>query len=60
TDPAHSKQMPVHSFYTSLADLASLTRNTVRLGAAATDVLLAAPTNLQRSVFQLLGISLAA
>ena len=32
TDMAHGEPLPVHSFRTLLADLATMTRNTVRLG----------------------------
>ena len=60
TDPAHGEQLPVHSFHTLLADLATLTRNTVRLGRDRLDVLLAAPTKPQRRALDLLGIPLAA
>ena len=60
TDPAHGEPLPVHSFHTLLADLATLTRNTVRLGTDRTDTLFAAPTKLQSRAFNLLGVSLAA
>jgi len=48
--------LPVHSFRSLLADLATLTRNTVRIGRAATFPLLATPTNLQRRALDLLGL----
>jgi len=48
--------LPVHSFRTLLADLATLTRNTVRLGRAATFPLLATPTDIQRRALDLLGL----
>ena len=48
--------LPVHSFRSLLADLATLTRNTVRFGRAATFPLLATPTELQRRAFDLLGL----
>ena len=57
TDPAHGEPLPVHSFRTLLADLATLTRNLVRLGADRTETLLAAPTKLQRRALQLLGVT---
>jgi hypothetical protein len=38
----------VHSFRSLLADLATLTRNTVRFGRGATTELLATPTPLQQ------------
>jgi hypothetical protein len=49
----------VHSFHTLLADLATLTRNVVRLTDKRDHVLLAAPTKVQRRAFDLLGVSLA-
>jgi hypothetical protein len=48
--------LPVHSFRSLLADLATLTRNTVRFGRAAAFPLLATPTELQRRAFDLLGL----
>jgi hypothetical protein len=48
--------LPVHSFRTMLADLATLTRNTVRLGRAHTMDLLATPTQTQQRAFELLGL----
>jgi len=50
----------VHSFRTLLADLATMTRNTVRLGRDRLDILLAAPTKSQRRAFDLLNIPLVA
>jgi hypothetical protein len=58
TDPMHGA-LPVHSFRTLLADLATLTRNTVRFGANVTTTLLATPTDVQRRALDLLGASLA-
>jgi hypothetical protein len=60
TDPAHGAPLPVHSFRTLLADLATMTRNTVRLGRERIDILHAAPTQLQRRAFDLLGVPPAA
>ena len=60
TDMAHGEPLPVHSFRTLLADLATMTRNTVRLGRDCMDVLLAAPTKVQRRAFDLLGVTLIA
>jgi len=57
TDPAHGEPLPVHSFRTLLADLATLTRNLVELGTGRADTLLAVPTKLQRSALQLLGVT---
>jgi len=48
--------LPVHSFRSLLADLATLTRNTVRFGQAATFPLLATPTQIQRRALDLLGL----
>jgi hypothetical protein len=48
--------MPVHSFRSLLADLATLTRNTVRFGRDHTTELLATPTEIQRRAFDLLAL----
>jgi hypothetical protein len=48
--------LPVHSFRSLLADLATLTRNTVRLGREPTMALLATPTPLQQRALSLLDI----
>jgi hypothetical protein len=48
--------LPVHSFRTLLDDLATLSRNTVRFGRAATFPLLATPTEIQRRALDLLGV----
>jgi hypothetical protein len=48
--------LPVHSFRSLLADLATLTRNTVRLGREHTTQLLATPTPLQQRALNLLDI----
>ena len=48
--------LPVHSFRSLLADLATLTRNTVRFGRAATFPVLATPTPLQRQALDRLAI----
>jgi hypothetical protein len=50
---------PVHSFRSLLQDLATLTRNTVRLGDAPPIAMLARPTPLQQHAFDRLGISIA-
>jgi hypothetical protein len=47
---------PVHSFATLLADLANLTRNTVRFGTALPVTVLSRPTTSQQRAFQLLGL----
>ena len=51
---------PVHSFRTLLQDLASLTRNSVRLAGAPPTLVLARPTPLHQAVFDHLSIPLAA
>ena len=49
---------PVHSFASLLANLATLTKNTVRLpGQPATFDKLALPTDLHRRALQLLGLT---
>lgn len=48
--------LPVHSFRSLLQDLATLTRNTVRFGRAATFPVLATPTPIQRRALDLLGL----
>jgi hypothetical protein len=48
--------LPAHSFRSLLADLATLTRNTVRFGRGATTELLATPTPLQQRALELLGL----
>jgi hypothetical protein len=48
--------LPVHSFRTLLADLATLTRNTVRWAKAHARPLLANPTKIQQRAFDLLGV----
>ena len=60
TDPAEDAPLPVHSFHTLLADLATLTRNVVRLGGDRVTTLLATPTAGQRRALNLIGVSLAA
>ena len=51
--------LPVHSFRSLLADLATLTRNTVRFGHGTTTELLASPTPIQSRALDLLGLKLA-
>jgi Transposase DDE domain len=50
---------PVHSFRTLLADLATLTRNTVRFGDNLPMTVLSRPTSLQQRALDLLGVALA-
>src|SRR6266851_1311777 len=50
---------PVHSFRTLLQDLATLTRNIVRIGKDAPAAMLAGPTPIQQDVFNRLGIPIA-
>ena len=49
---------PVHSWRSLLPDLATLTRNTVRLGDAPPITMLTRPTPLQQDVFHRLGLAL--
>jgi len=49
---------PVHSFRTLLADLATLTRNTVSYGKGPKLALLARPTEIQQHALDLLGVKL--
>jgi hypothetical protein len=60
TDPTHGPRLPVHSLQTLLADLATLTRYNVRIGADKLSILLTTPTQLQRRAFELLGVTLHA
>jgi hypothetical protein len=60
TDPAEGAPIPVHSFHILLADLATLTRNVVRLGGDRLTTLLATPPAVQRRALGLIGASLAA
>ena len=48
--------LPVHSFRSLLADLATLTRNQVRFGSGESFTMLATPTRVQQRAFDLLGI----
>jgi hypothetical protein len=50
---------PVHSCRTLLADLATLTRNTVRFGDNLPMIVLSRPTPIQQHAFDLLGVALA-
>lgn len=49
----------MHSLRTLLADLATLTRNTVRFGDTLPVTVLSRPTPLQSRAFNLLGLALA-
>jgi hypothetical protein len=49
---------PVHSWRSLLQDLATLSRNTVRLGDAPPITMLTRPTPLQADVFHRLGLAL--
>src|SRR5437667_545637 len=57
TDPADGEPLPVHSFHTLLGDLATLTRNVVRLGRDRLTAVLATPTGTQRRALDLLGLT---
>ena len=60
TDPVHGEQLPVHSFRTLLADLGTLTKDTVCFGGKSELTVLAKPTAVQRRALGLLGAELAA
>ena len=60
TDPAQGEPLPVHSFHTLLGDLATLTRNVVRLGGDRLTAVLATPTRTQHRALDLLGLTLTA
>src|ERR1700737_2919559 len=60
TDPAEGEPLPVHSFHTLLGDLATLTRNVVRLGGDRLTAILATPTRTQHRALDLLGLTLTA
>jgi hypothetical protein len=49
--------LPVHSFHTLLGDLATLTRNVVRLGRDRLTAILATPTPTQHRALDLLGVT---
>jgi hypothetical protein len=57
TDPAEGEPLPVHSFHTLLGDLATLTRNVVRLGRDHLTAVLATPTRTQQHALDLLGVT---
>ena len=60
SDPAHGEVLPVHSFRTLLADLGTLTKNTVCFGGKSELTVLAKPTPVQLRALGLLGAELAA
>ena len=60
TDPADGEPLPVHSFHTLLGDLATLTRNVVRLGRDRLTAIFATPTRTQQRALDLLGLTLTA
>jgi Transposase DDE domain len=57
TDPEDGDPRPVHSFRTLLGDLATLTRNVVRLGQNRLTAVLATPTRTQHRALDLLGVT---
>src|ERR1700737_995355 len=57
TDPADGEPLPVHSFHTLLGDLATLTRNVVRLGGDHLTTILTTPTRTQPHALDLLGVT---
>jgi hypothetical protein len=59
SDPAHGEVLPVHSFRTLLADLGTLTRNTVGFGGTSELTVLSKPTAVQHRALALLGAELA-
>ena len=54
---AGGEPLPVHSFHTLLGDLATLTRNVVRLGRDRLTAILATPTRTQHRALDLLGLT---
>src|SRR5882672_3464679 len=60
TDPAEGEPLPAHSFHTLLGDLATLTRNVVRLGGDRLTAILATPNRTQHRALDLLGLTLTA
>ena len=60
TEPSDGEPLPVHSLHTLLADLATLTRNVVRLGRDRLTTVLATPTRTQHRALDLLGVPLTA
>ena len=54
-DAGAAETLPAHSFRTLLADLATLTRNRVRLAGGDAVTMLAAATPVQRRALELLG-----
>ena len=57
TEPEGGEPLPVHSFRTLLGDLATLTRNVVRLGRDRLTAVLATPTRTQHHALDLLGVT---
>jgi hypothetical protein len=57
TELADGEPLPVHSFHTLLGDLATLTRNVVRLGRDHLTAVLATPTRTQHRALDLLGLT---
>jgi hypothetical protein len=57
TEPVDGEPLPVHSFHTLLGDLATLTRNIVRLGRDRLITILATPTRTQHRALDLLGVT---
>src|SRR5712671_680815 len=57
TDPADGEPLPVHNFHTLLGNLATLTRNVVRLGRDHLTTILTTPTRTQHRALDLLGVT---
>jgi transposase len=60
SDPARGERLPVHSLRTLLADLGTLTKNTVCFGGKSELTVLAKPTPVQHRALGLLGAELVA
>ena len=57
TELADGEPLPVHSFHTLMGNLATLTRNVVRLGRDHLTSILATPTRTQHRALDLLGVT---
>src|SRR5437899_10062997 len=57
TEPVDGEPLPVHSFHTLLGDLATLTRNVIRLGRDHLTTILATPTATQRRALDLFAVT---
>ena len=57
SEPVDGEPLPVHSFHTLLGDLATLTRNVIRLGGDRLTAVLATPTRTQHRALDLLRVT---